>query len=133
MRNLSALLIVFFSWTITLSAQNLLTNGNFESGNLNDWNPTNSVISNTELAEGGQYCAKVRVSSKTGWIYQQKELVAGKTYRYSGYVKIGEVDKQYFFLTSTLFREQNHKHQSFSGITVFKRHFWVSQLNFGYI
>ncbi|TRX71162.1 glycosyl hydrolase [Carboxylicivirga sp. M1479] len=97
MRNLSALLIVFFSWTITLSAQNLLTNGNFESGNLNDWNPTNSAISNTELAEGGQYCAKVRVSSKTGWIYQQKELVAGKTYRYSGYVKIGEVDKQYFF------------------------------------
>lgn len=63
-----------------------VTNGTFETGNLNGWSLTGSPIINTG-AYSGTYCAKLTTSGPQA-LYQTIPVTPGKTYTFSAYTNV---------------------------------------------
>lgn len=82
-----------FSVTLTLAADNLLLNPDFEEWNGNtpaSWLPYNSNIS-TEISnqfKNGSHSALLKVATnKSSWLYQSINIIPNTSYQFSGLVK----------------------------------------------
>lgn len=84
--------LFLFVWITQISAQtNLIKNSDFETGTLINWTKSNVEISSTE-AHTGNYSAK-QPTAKNSWLVQKIPLQAGKTYRFSAYLKSEALNK----------------------------------------
>ncbi len=91
------LIFTFFTFLVTINlglAQNLITNGDFETGDTTKWGGAKNLSVQSEEKNTGSYAAEIK---EKAWFNQYIAVTAGKTYRLKCHAKNDTVNDLCFF------------------------------------
>ncbi len=106
MRKILTLFSLFIFVHLTYAQDNLLTNGNFETGKADGWKDVKHLTVQSDVVNGGSYAAQL--NKKKAGLLQTIALEAGKTYRLSCTAKGENAENSLMF--SAQYKNEKNKY-----------------------
>ena len=92
--SLALVSVLVLAPSVCAGSENLIVNGNFETGTLNGWNVLGTCSTSNTTVHSGSYSAYVSDVNSDSWISQELNLPADNDYHFEGWIyplKVGNL------------------------------------------